>query len=626
MSTGIFSIGTTGLAAAYMALRTAGNNIANVNVPGYSRQMVVLTPQVSTALGGNYVGQGVAVADIRRVYSDFLTQQAHAAQSAAGESNTRYQQLSQVANLFADPTTGVGASIDQFFQQVQDLAQRPADPATRAALLSAANMMAQRFNDAGDRLQEFRVGVDTQIRQEVDAINRAARVIADLNDRIAQARGAGRTPNDLLDRRDVAIRKLNESVRVSVVEQDDGAANLFLGNGQPLVVGNRASTLATALDPVNPQLIRVGLQSGPTLIDLNADTGGKLGGLLTFRSQDLPRVENELGRVAVALAHQFNTQHRLGNDRNGVAGGDFFTPFAANAFPSSSNAGAATIAVAFADATQLQASDYRVDFSAGTYTLTRLSDGTQWTSAAPGFTQDGLAITLAATPPANGDSFFVQAVRGGARSLDLAITQPNQIAAAVPVAAMMPATNIGSLKVQDLSVVGPTRNPNVAQTVMLNFTSATSFTYTIGAVTSPAQAYTAGTPIAINGWSLTLQGTPSNGDQLTVAANAGGIGDNRNALKLAQLVNAAAIDGGALGGALAAVVARVGGDTQNAGVYADVQNVILNDSLNAESAVSGVNLDEEASRLMQFQQQYQAAAKVIAVAQAMFDEILAIGR
>ena len=626
MSSGIFSIGTSGLAAAYTALRTAGNNIANVNVPGYTRQQVVLQPQVGTFLGGNYVGQGVAVADIQRVYSDFLTQQAHAAQAASGDASTRYERLSQVANQFADPATGVGATIDQFFQQVQDLTQRAADPSTRQALLSAGNLMAQRFNDIGDRLQDFRNNTDTQLRQELDSVNRAAAEVADLNDRIALARGAGRAPNDLLDRRDVAIRTLNQSIRVTVVQQDDGSANLFLANGQPLVVGNRASTMAMSVDPVDPQEVRVGVQSAGTVIPVSADAGGNIGGLLTFRSQDLVRVENDLGRVAVTLAQQFNTQHRLGNDRNGVAGGDFFDPPVGNAFASTNNTGSATISVAFSDVTQLKPSDYRVDYNAGTYTLTRLMDGTQWTSATPSFTQDGLSITLAATPPANGDVFLVQAVRAGARSLDVAISDPTKIAAANPVVADMPSTNIGSIQVQDLSVVGPTRNPALTQTVVLNFTSPTTYTYTIGAVTSAPQTYTAGTPITINGWSLTLQGTPANGDQLTVSANVGGIGDNRNAIKLSQLANAAAIDGGALGNAFATVVARVGGDTKSAGIYADAQTSILNDSLNAESSVAGVNLDEEASRLMQYQQQYQAAAKVIATASAIFEEILSIGR
>lgn len=626
MGAGILAIGTSGLSAAYTALRTASNNIANVNVVGYSRQEAVLAPQVGTFLGGNYVGQGVAVTQVRRVYSDFLTQQAHAAQAASGEANVRLESLAQVANQFSDPTTGVGATIDQFFQQIQDLSQRAADPSTRQALLSSANLMAKRFNDVGDRLQDFRVSTDAQLRREVEAASRLAGEVAQLNDRIALAKGAGLSPNDLLDRRDVAVRQLNASLRVSVVEQTDGSANLFLANGQPLVVGNRASTLAVSVNPVDPQEVQVGVQTSGSLIPISADAGGKIGGLLTFRTQDLVRVENELGRIAVVLSEQFNIQHRLGNDRNGAAGGDFFKAIPTNAFAVSTNTGTATISASFADATQLKASDYRVDYNAGTYTLTRLSDNQTWTSAAPSFTQDGLSITLASTPPADGDSFLVQAVRAGARSIDVAITQPEQIAAANPVLVNIAATNIGSLKVEDLSVVGPTRNPNLTQTVTIDFTSATDYTYTIGGVPSAPQTYTPGTPITINGWSMTLQGTPANGDQLTVAANVGGIGDNRNAIKLGQLASASVVDGAALISAMSTVVARVGGDTQNAGIYADAQASILDNSLNAESSVAGVNLDEEASRLMQFQQQYQAAAKVIATASALFEEILSIGR
>ncbi|HRK57769.1 MAG TPA: flagellar hook-associated protein FlgK, partial [Burkholderiaceae bacterium] len=276
MGAGILAIGTSGLSAAYTALRTASNNIANVNVVGYSRQEAVLAPQVGTFLGGNYVGQGVAVTQVRRVYSDFLTQQAHAAQAASGEANVRLESLAQVANQFADPTTGVGATIDQFFQQIQDLSQRAADPSTRQALLSSASLMAKRFNDVGDRLQDFRVSTDAQLRREVEAASRLAGEVAQLNDRIALAKGAGLSPNDLLDRRDVAVRQLNASLRVTVVEQTDGSANLFLANGQPLVVGNRASTLAVSVNPVDPQEVQVGVQTSGVLIPISADAGGKI--------------------------------------------------------------------------------------------------------------------------------------------------------------------------------------------------------------------------------------------------------------------------------------------------------------------------------------------------------------
>lgn len=639
MSTGIFSIGTSALNAAYAALRTAGNNVANANTPGYSRQITVLTPQVGTFLGGNYVGQGVAVADVRRVYSDFLAQQAHQAQAAASQSDTRYLQLVQVSNLFADPTTGVGSTIDQFFRAVQDLTQRPADPATRQALLSAANLMAARFNDVGDRLQEFRNGTDQQLRLEIDAVNRAAREIAELNDKIALARGAGRSPNDLLDRRDTAIRRLNESIRVSMVEQDDGAVNLFLANGQPLVVGNRASEVGMTIDPIDPQNVLVGIRSGASVIALDADRigGGKIAGLLQFRTGDLPQIENELGRLAVALSAQFNQQHRLGDDRNGQPGGDFFAPLAANAFAAGTNGNpATTLAVTFADATQLAASDYRIDYTGGTYWLTRLADGARIdASTLPGFTAsggnvaftyEGLRFALAGAPPANGDVFLAQPLRAAARSFDVALAQPAQIAAASPVQAQVPATNLGSIVVDDLSVVGPTRNAALANATTITFTGPNTYTISDGVTTLTGQTYTPGTPILFNGWGLALRGTPQANDQVTVGANVGGIGDNRNALKLAQIANLALVDGSQLAGAFAAVVARVGAATQSADIYNAAQQSILQDAVNAESAVSGVNLDEEASRLMQFQQQYQAAAKVVATAKVIFEEILSIAR
>ncbi|MFN3564771.1 MAG: flagellar hook-associated protein FlgK [Burkholderiaceae bacterium] len=639
MSTGIFSIGTSALNAAYTALRTAGNNVANANTPGYTRQITVLAPQVGAMLGGNYVGQGVAVTEVRRVYNDFLAQQAHQAQASASQSESRYLQLAQVSNLFADPSTGVGGTIDQFFSAVGDLTQRPADPAARQALLSAANLMAARFNDVGDRLQEFRNGADRQLGLEIDAVNRAAREIADLNDKIALARGAARSPNDLLDRRDAAIRRLNESIRVSMVEQDDGAVNLFLANGQPLVVGNRASEVGMTLDPVDPGNVLVGIRSGTTVVPLDPDRigGGRIAGLLQFRATDLLQIENELGRLAVALSAQFNQQHRLGDDRNGQPGGDFFLPLAANAFAAGTNGNpATTIAVTFTDTTRLVASDYRIDYTGGTYWLTRLADGARVdASTLSGYTAsggnvafdyDGLRFALAGAPPAAGDVFLAQPLRGAARSFGVALTQPAQIAAASPVQAQVPATNLGSVVVDDLTVVGPTRNPALANATTITFTAPNTYTISDGVTTLTGQPYTPGTPIVFNGWSLALRGLPQAGDQVTVGANVGGVGDNRNAIALAQLADLALSDGSRLAGAFAAVVARVGSATQSADIYNAAQQSILRDAVDAESAVSGVNLDEEASRLIQFQQQYQAAAKVVATAKVIFEEILSISR
>jgi flagellar hook-associated protein 1 len=629
MSAGIFSIGNSALNAAYTALRTAGNNIANANTPGYTRQSVTLTPQVGAFTGGSFLGQGVAIADVRRSYSEFLTGQAHQGASAAAQADTRATQLAQLTALFSNPSTGIGTAIDRFFAAAQDLSQRPGDAAVRQQMISAGNLLTQRFNDIGARLQEMRSGTDRQMRLEMDTINRAAQEVAQLNDKIALARGTGGSPNDLLDRRDAAIRRLNESVRVNEIEQDDGSINLFLGNGQPLVVGPKANPMSVRPDPLDPQQVQVGIDSGGIFQAVEAARigGGRIGGLMQFRAVDLPAYENEIGRLAVALSSEFNTQHRLGNDAAGSPGGDFFAPIAMSALAAPGNGNLATSAsVTLADAAQLQPSDYRIDYDGSQYRLTRLADNQQWTSAVPSFAQDGLDFALASTPPAAGDSFIVRPFAGANRDLALAITQARQVAAASPVQVTVPATNLGALVVDELSVQGPTRNPAVAGAVNVVFTGPAAYEIRSGATVLAAGAYTPGTPIAFNGWQLTVRGTPAANDVLNIGPNVGGSGDNRNALKLADVADRLLIDGGTVAGGFGGLVAKLGGVTQGAQVFAEAQGAIYESAVAAESASAGVNLDEEAARLIQYQQQYQAAAKIIAVGRTIFDEIISLGR
>ncbi len=629
MSSGLFSIGTSALNAAYTALRTASNNVANVNTPGYTRQITVLQPEVGSYIGGNYLGQGVSVADVRRVYSDFLTQQAHQSQAQASGASTRHQQLAQVTNLFADPTTGIGTAIDSFFRAVQDLTQRPADPAARQALLSAAHLMTGRFNDVGDQLQQMRYGTDRQLRLEIDTVNLATREIANLNNKIALAIGAGASPNDLLDMRDAAIRRLSESVSVSTVEQTDGSVNLFLSNGQPLVVGGTANEMAWVPDALDPQSARVGIRTGSGVLPLDPRTvgGGRIGGLLQFRELDLPGIENQIGRLAAALTSVFNAQHALGDDRYGVPGGDLFTAITGTAFAAASNGNPSTaIGVQITDAAQLVASDYRVDYSAGQYRLTRLSDGTSWSQASSTFVQDGLTISLTNTPPADGDRFVVQPLRNASRNVAVAINDISRIAAAAPVIASVPSSNTGAVRIAEISVLAPrTAETTLKRTATLTFTSPTTYSVSDG-VTTVTGTYSEGQPIDFNGWRLTLRGGAVVNDTVQIGPNIGGVGDNRNALKLAALANSLLGDGASLANGFSAVVANLGGATRSAELLAAAQTSILDSSLAAESAVAGVNLDEEASRLIQYQQQYQAAAKIVATARTVFEEILSLGR
>jgi flagellar hook-associated protein 1 len=622
MSNGLFSIGNSALTATYTALQTTGNNIANANTPGYSRQIVSFTPLVETGFSGTYVGEGVAVDSIKRAYNDLLTQQVNLATAGASQSGTRAKLLGQINNLFSSTSGGLGAAVDQFFSQVQTLTQQPSSLAVRQTVMASAQQMSATFGDAFGQLQLMQQSADQQIGQEISTVNSTTAQIARLNDQISLAAASGGSPNDLLDQRDQAIKTLNQSIGVTLMKQSDGSINVFLANGM-------------GPDPSDAQNVIVGTVSGNSVIPLSIGNsgGGNIGALMQFRLQDIPTVENQIGRLAVVVADQFNQQSKLGQDLNGAAGVNFFsapTPavIAATTNATSGGAPVESVSVSFSDTSQLQASDYRLQVSGGSYMLTRTSDGQQTNLSSPPYSLapgspaaiDGITISVSGTAT-NGDTFTIEPVRNGANNLAVAIGQAQQVAAASPIRPSMPSSNTGSLSIASLSVVGPTRNASLTTPVSLNFTGAT--TYTVGG--GPAQTYTPGQPISLNGWSLTLLGTPHAGDQVSVGPNVGGTGDNTNALALAQLQSANVIDGGPLGSGYAAVVAQVGTMTANAQADQQNQQTLLNDAVNAQSAVSGVNLDEEAAKLLQYQQQYQAAAKVISIASTLFNQILSIG-
>jgi flagellar hook-associated protein 1 FlgK len=636
MSGGLFSIGTSALTAAYTALETTGNNIANANTPGYSRQIVDFSAQVETGLSGNYIGQGVEVQSVTRAYNQLLTQQVDLAQAASNQASTRATLLGQVNNLFSSTTGSLGAQVNQFFSAVQTLTQQPSNLAVRQTVLASAQQMASAFNDTYSQLQVMRQSANQQIGQAIATVNTTSAQIAKLNDQIALATASGGSPNDLLDQRDKAIQSLNQSIGVTTMRQSDGSINVFLANGQPLVVGDQVTQMAMGADPINPQNIMVGTQAaGGTIIPLavSSNTGGDIGALMQFSQQDIPAVQNQIGQLAVVVGSQFNQQNQLGQDLNGAAGTNFFNPSSPTVIAATTNASsggtpAETVSATFSDTTQLKASDYRLQVVSGQYMLTRLSDGQQTTlsslSAGNPATVDGMTISVSGTPT-NGDTFTIEPTRTGATDMAVAIGQPQQIAAASPVRASLPSSNTGSLSVSSLSVAGPSRNANLTDAVSINFTSPSAYTITDStAGTSSSGSYTPGQAITFNGWNLTLLGAPATGDSVNVGANVGATGDNTNALALTQLQDANLIGGSSLGSGYASVVAQVGTMTANAQADQQNQQAILQSAQNAQSSVSGVNLDEEASHLMQYQQQYQAAAKVITIASTLFDQILSI--
>lgn len=644
MSSSISQIGVRALNVAQMVLITTEHNISNVNTPGYHRQETVQSALLPYATGAGWLGQGVQVDTVKRIYSEYLDNQvlSTAAQSAYYDS---YQaQISQIDNLLGDPTTGLPPALQAFFTGVQTVANDPASVPARQSLLSSANALTARFNSINDHLSSIRSGVNTQLTSLTDQINAYSTEIADLNSKVVLAQNTNQQPpNDLLDHRDQLVAELNNLVKTTVVKQSDGTYSVFVGNGQALVVGTLAYRLGTTQSADDPDRLDVVYKtsgSGQILINQNDLTGGTLGGLLAFRREALDPAQNALGRVALTLAETFNNQHQLGQDLLGAAGGAFFN--IASTSPSvkanTNNTGGAALSASLdttnAGAAALTTGNYRLTYvsASSSYTVLDLTNNTTTTVAAAALSTaiPGVTLSMSGTPN-NGDSFTVLPTRNGARDISVAINDVNRVAAAAPIRTSAASANTGTASISAGSVDSATQPPlnaNLLQPVTITFTSATTFNVTGTGTGNPTGvSYTSGGNISYNGWIVQISGTPATGDTFTIGPNTGGVADGRNALLLASLQTTNRVAGNTTTyqGAYSQMVSAVGTKTQEVQTNSKAQATLLSQTQQAQQSLSGVNLDEEAANLLRYQQAYQAAAKVIQTGTTLFDTILSLG-
>ncbi|MCC6656957.1 MAG: flagellar hook-associated protein FlgK [Rhodocyclaceae bacterium] len=640
MGSNVFNIGVSGLAAAQAGLLTTGHNISNASTPGFNRQQIVQSTNTPQFTGAGYLGQGTNVQTVQRIYSQFLAGQTLTAQTRLSELNAYADQIRQIDGLLADPSAGLSSALNDFFGGVHAVAASPASLPARQSMLSLAQALVGRFQSVDSRLNEIRDGVDTQIASTITNINAYSTQLAEMNQRIilAQAAGPGQPPNDLLDQRDQLLAQLNLEVRVTTVAEADGSLSVFVGNGQPLVVGTQSFRMAAVQSNEDASRTTVGialLGGGTAALPESLVTGGTLGGLLAFRSASLDSAQNALGRIAIGLAETFNAQHRLGQDLTGAIGGNFFSaPVPQVLYPNNpANGGTAVIGVAVASVASLTTSDYRLTADGGgNYTLLRLSDNaTLFSAVALPQTVDGLTISLAAGAGSAGDTFLIQPTRTAAGDISVTLTDARSIAAAAPFRTAASNANTGTGAVSAGSVNPPPPvNANLTQTVTITFDDPPTTFDVVGVGTgNPANvAYSAGGNISYNGWTIQISGTPAAGDVFTVSANGAVVSDNRNALLLAGLQTVSTLAGGTASyqSAYAQIVSDVGNKTRETEVTITAQESIVKQAEESRESLSGVNLDEEAANLLRYQQAYQASGKMIDIASRLFDMLLDIGR
>jgi flagellar hook-associated protein 1 FlgK len=673
----LLNIGLSGLSANKTSLAVTGHNITNVNTPGFSRQETIQATRIPQFSGAGYIGSGTTLVDVRRIYNEFLNTQVRSSTALNSDTQSYLSQINQLDSLLAGSTTGVNPGLQKVFAALQTAAEDPANIPARQLALSEAEGLAKRFNTVYDRLYEQNAFINKQLSAVTDQVNQLAGSIAGYNDAIAIAASNGQQPNDLLDAREEAVRKLSTFIGVTVVTQDDNSYNLFVGSGQPLVVGSQASRLEVVPGLSDPLRSEVQFVSGNSRQGITSlITGGEMGGLIRYREDVLDTTLNSVGRLALSVTDQVNRQLGQGLDLNGQFGNGLFRELndpiliGQRSLARIGNSDTtANLNVLIEDTTQLTTSDYEVEFTNATdYTVRRVSDGTSFgpfdITVVPAAEFDGISLNVASGTFAAGDRFRVMPTRNAGESIRADMKRPEELAFAAPLKSQTSPANIGTGVISqptlltEIDIYDPVtqadletslRNAPPLRIVMGAGGGATQGYDVVDingnvidtgvivpgqnntlTITVPATAGPPAVPVPFD-YEVTISGRPQGGDNFSVSFNTNGVSDNRNALKLIDLQNRTTIGinplapdttGSSFTDAYGDLVERVGTLTSQARVDGEATGAILKQATDNRDSISAVNLDEEAAKLIQFEQYYQASAQIIQVARSLFDTLI----
>ncbi|WP_300733491.1 flagellar hook-associated protein FlgK [Pseudomonas sp.] len=674
----LINIGMSGLNASQGALATVGNNIANANTSGYSRQQVVQGSAASQQVGGVFIGTGTTLADVRRVYNSYLDAQLQTTTSLNGDAQAYLDQIGSVDKLLSDKSTGVSSALNSFFASLQTAAGAPGDMSSRQLLLTSAQTLSNRFNSIATQLNQQNEGLNSQLDTLASMVNQHTATIASLNKQITQATTAGNTPNNLLDARNEAVRTLNELVGVTVQEHDN-VYDITLGTGQALVQGDTSNTLSAVPGKIDKSQFSIQINYAQSSSDVTSVlTGGKMGGLLRYREDVLAPAMNELGRTAIVVADAINRQLGQGLDMNGEFGASMFNSINSEKAISQrslaatgNNPASGNLNVSITNSGALTTFDYEVTFSSSQAYTVKRSDGASMgpfeLGSTPPAVIDGFSLDLNGAALSKGDTFKVSPTRTGASAIGVQMTDANQLAFSGVLVSGAGGSNSGTGAVSGLNLSAPLDiyGGQALGKAQGDIEGLLPVRLAFGEVKDGAQSYRVlnekgeeiakgtlvpgqdnkvtlkipmtnadgtpinnadGTPKTVN-FDASLSGSPAKGDTFDIKFNKDGKADNRNANQLMGLQTKATVgtaDGGgvSLGTSYSQLVSKVGAKASQAGVDATANNAALTYAKETRNSVSQVNLDEEASNLVKFQQYYTASSQIIKAAQETFSTLI----
>ena len=656
---------TRTLSSFSQALSVIQNNIANAATPGYARQRVSLAPVVAPS--GLPLGVEVnQVQALRDRLLDFQVLLGRQSTSLFEKKQQIFQQVEPIFDLSGE--RNINAAADGLFSAFSALSVSPGDFNLRRGVLDDAGVVVDSVRSTFTSLSRQSVSLEGEARSTVGRINGLLDQVAEL----AALGSSSGSENFAADTRlNQILDELSGLINFTLIHQSDGTLTLVTGGGEALVVGTTVRHLAVS---VSEPAIAILDEGGRDITAGIESQGGALGAILELRNQELPGYLDQVNRIAKGIADRVNEQHVLGVDITGAIGQpifDYLTSFVLGSGRTPGTAGAATPAPPVS---------VDVTFSGGvTGSISATLDSFFVASAAPTAASAGDTISVTFTS-ADGEierTITTSPLLGGESTADLATRLNDQIAVDPELAGLITFSDSGgNIKVvlsdtagQGFSFSSATSNPafttglesggslgghsaaeiaaalnaevaldpaltaagirfvDVAGEVKLDGDVAFDYTVTdndpaaTGFVSGLAGSGSAGGASAAN--SLRLAGlTPSK-----IAAGAPGFpSGNENALALAALAGAGLVNGVTHTDSFAALVSEVGQSGAAASSQLGTQTQILATAQAVRDSFSGVDINEEAIQLLQFQQAFQATTRVIQVLDSLTTEILALVR
>lgn len=629
----------TGLEAFETGLSVIGNNLANVSTPGYASESVTTE---TAYLYDSQAGAGVEPALISRAAAGFAATQLRTANTANAAASTQSTSLAAISSALEN-NGDVQQSMSQFFSDISSLAANPSSAALRQTVLSDATAVTSSFQSASSNINTVITGAQESVSTDVTAANNLLSQLSDINQSLKTE------PNSpaLLDQQQAALNSLSKYLPVNAVTQSDGSVLLASG-GTILLDQSGPQDLTASTDSSGKLSITAGEGKAlVTLLESDGSLGGAVGTITAGK-----RALQSLGMVATSFATQVNQAQAQGLDASGNLGGNLFTIPAPTVTPSSTNTGTGQVTATITNTANVPSDGGPLKLTyngANSWTVVDQASGqTSQVSGVPP-TLAGFALSISGTVQ-SGDSYTLNPAPNTSTAIKVAANSSSAIAAADPYVATpgvlqsngsISDSNGGTITTGTDSVVN--KLPAGAQSVpwsygrslQVNFGASGSYTISAAGNTIPVLA--TGTMTQGNGaiyiayprssasagqyWKLPISGAPANGDTLTLQP--GGSSSGSNAQRMASLWTAAGTtSSGSLEQNTVGLATGLGANASAAQELATATASQVTTATSNLASVAGVNTDQQAVLMTNYQQAYQAAAQVITTAHSMFESLI----